>query len=315
MKYQREELLKALQNPKELKRLRNTTHHKADKNPGDNDVEKALADWLGRLKLLHGLPFNYLVPDTKMLPEESLRFFYFNTLWLDYLQEGALSLGRSTSSMKVHDQAFASDLDYLSRWGMRKQRSKVLGHLVHHLHPDELKALNADPIPVNEKVTGFLLRSGVVSGWEGLQIEAFHDKEQTQPATLLRMDHLGPNVLFCMYEGEVKSFRIHEYPETLHFGVDTPVGASNDFTKSFRYVVDVDGHAAGTQVKDSIAPPVQINEYERQKGGRVVKVNALAKAMQKSLETSISYDGPFTAAEFALEMVEGVQAVNFQIEY
>jgi len=80
-------------------------------------------------------------------------------------------------------------------------------------------------------------------------------------------------------------------------------------------VVDVDGHAAGTQVKDSIAPPVQINEYERQKGGRVVKVNALAKAMQKSLETSISYDGPFTAAEFALEMVEGVQAVNFQIEY
>ena len=184
MKYQREELLKALQNPKELKRLRNTTHHKADKNPGDNDVEKALADWLGRLKLLHGLPFNYLVPDTKMLPEESLRFFYFNTLWLDYLQEGALSLGRSTSSMKVHDQAFASDLDYLSRWGMRKQRSKVLGHLVHHLHPDELKALNADPIPVNEKVTGFLLRSGVVSGWEGLQIEAFHDLPRQRPLFL-----------------------------------------------------------------------------------------------------------------------------------
>jgi hypothetical protein len=39
----------------------------------------------------------------------------------------------------------------------------------------------------------------------------------------------------------------------------------------------------------------------------------LAKAMQAELIDKKIYDGDFTAAQFALEMVEGVEAVNFTI--
>lgn len=316
MKLNKIELLDALRSPEELKRLRNVNRVKLASDPPESQTEKNMSEWLGRLKLMHGVPFNYLVPNTDMLPEESIRFFYVDVLWLDYLQEGAMSIGRSTSSQEVHDQSFSEDISFMSRHGMRSERERVLGHLLNHLHPSAKAKLAASAsIPVDEKVTGFLLRSGVVSGWEGLEVEAFYDVEQTNPATLLRMDHLSPNVLFCMYEGEVKSFRIHEHPEVLHFGVDLPTEKLPVLSKSFRYIVDVDGHKAGKDVSKDIAKPLEVPEYERVKGSRVMRINKFATAMHDELKNTIGYQGPFTAAGFALEMVEGVQAVNFQIKY
>jgi hypothetical protein len=38
-----------------------------------------LNNWLARLKLLYGVPFNYLVPDEGMLPPESIRFFIWTS--------------------------------------------------------------------------------------------------------------------------------------------------------------------------------------------------------------------------------------------
>jgi hypothetical protein len=42
---------------------------------GDDDAERQIADWLGRLRRLHGVPFHVLVPDARMLPTESIRVF------------------------------------------------------------------------------------------------------------------------------------------------------------------------------------------------------------------------------------------------
>ena len=52
----------------------------------------ALADWLARLRLLYGVPFNYLVPDSRLLPQESVRFFYIDRNFTDRLVDGALSV-------------------------------------------------------------------------------------------------------------------------------------------------------------------------------------------------------------------------------
>jgi len=188
-----------------------------------------------------------------------------------------------------------------------------MGHLIQHMAPAEKARLSTEPIPANEIVTGFLLRSGVVSGWEGLQVEAFRDVERNQPCALLRMDHLSPNVLLCLFEGEARSFRIHEYPEVLHFGVDVSPTPPHPLTKSFRYVVDSGGGKAGEQVPDSVARPIDIQNYMRSET-RVVRMNDLAAAMKDELAETIHYDGAFTSAEFALEMVEGVEAVNFVVE-
>lgn len=301
------------------------------KTTGPSPAEQDIADWLGRLKLLHGVPFHYLVAHAGMLPMESIRFFCCNTTWLHALQEGACSLGRSTSGMEIHDQSFADDLRRFGMAGARRQRVKLYAHLTHHMHGTLRKKLHSTDGPPGQAMSGFLLRSDVVSGWKGLQVEAFDEKEQT--ATMLRMDHLSPHVLLCLFEGIIKSVRIHEEPEVLHFGVDRSGDTPPVFEKSLRYPVDTMDkktgreHKAGTAVyadatDPSTADPVKIAlaPHFRAGGKGVIRVFGLAQALAKKLEAEAGYvdkDGKkarFTAAEFALEMVEGVEAVNFNIQ-
>ena len=54
--------------------------------------------WFANLAMLEGVPFNYLVPDERMLPPESIRFFHVDQDWIDALIDGAFSIGRATVS-------------------------------------------------------------------------------------------------------------------------------------------------------------------------------------------------------------------------
>ena len=69
-------------------------------------IPTEIVKWLSKLKLLYGVPFNYLVPDIRMLPPESLKFFYLDTQWIDCLIDGAYSIGRSTEGEKMSDHFF-----------------------------------------------------------------------------------------------------------------------------------------------------------------------------------------------------------------
>ena len=46
------------------------------------DVPQDVSAWLGRLVLLYGLPFHYLISEEQMLPSESIRFFYLDPIWI-----------------------------------------------------------------------------------------------------------------------------------------------------------------------------------------------------------------------------------------
>jgi hypothetical protein len=50
-------------------------------------------EWLNRLAVLDMIPFDHLVPDPRMLPPESLRFFYVDADWTRAAVHGALSVG------------------------------------------------------------------------------------------------------------------------------------------------------------------------------------------------------------------------------
>src|SRR5258708_35921884 len=63
--------------------------------------------WLGRLTLLYGVPFQYLVPDERMRAAESLRFFYVDPLWMEALLDGALSIGRSQDVLTLLNKTMA----------------------------------------------------------------------------------------------------------------------------------------------------------------------------------------------------------------
>ena len=76
-----------------------------DPDDGDNVVPRELRRFMARLRLLHGVPFNYLVPDAQLLPIETIRFFYIDRAWTDALVQGALSIGTVSSADRAQLEA------------------------------------------------------------------------------------------------------------------------------------------------------------------------------------------------------------------
>ena len=174
--------------------------------PTDDDgMPDSVVDWLARLRLLCNVPFAYLVPDHRLLPSESIRFFYLNRNWTDAAVDGALSVGAVASKDRAQLQALHATLRAaLDRWERH------------------VWARDAQATPTEgpaEVVTGFLLRSRAVSGWPGLHVRASHDGRQLQ---LLRMERLAPAVLLVLLDGIPDRVVIEEPRAGVQFGVGPP---------------------------------------------------------------------------------------------
>ncbi|MFZ6743355.1 hypothetical protein ACO0LC_09030 [Undibacterium sp. JH2W] len=209
----------------------------------DAALPPALQDWIVGLRLLEGLPFSYLVPDERMLPVESIRFFALDWFWIACLLDGAFSVGSVTPADKERDRAY----------------------LQHRTNPQGL-------------VTGVILRSEVISGWPGLQVDGYMAGEK-EPRPPLRTDKLAPGMLFCLFDGELSEIKIHKKIETLHFGLS---GENDAITKK---------------------PRSQENEISviwKDKSKRIIDIQAFSTAM--------SAEAP---ADFASAMIEGVEEVTF----
>ncbi len=148
------------------------------------EIPDEITNWFRDLSKLRGVPFNYLAPDERALPPESIRFFQLDSAWIDCLLDGAFSVGRVTSAALEQDSG-------------------------HETSPA------ANP---HDRVTGFLLRSDAVSGWPGLLVDAYDGNDN--PLETLRMERLSDNVLICLFAGEAKTVEFHLRPETVHFGLD-----------------------------------------------------------------------------------------------
>lgn len=169
-------------------------------------IPPVLIDWVRSLWKLDGVPFRYLVPDETMLPTESLRFFLVDPRWLDALLDGALSLTRS-----ARDRT-APLVD------LRPGASPPLASVV----PDEerdaeggLRAAASCP----EVLSGFLLRSAIVSGWPDLEVEA-------EGATLHHRVSLSPSIELFLFAGRLTRLRLRQHDGTLHLKVNGPLSPS-----------------------------------------------------------------------------------------
>ncbi|REJ50632.1 MAG: hypothetical protein DWQ58_14980 [Microcystis aeruginosa TA09] len=238
--------------------LQNIETHLPVYNQPNTELPESIYNWFEDLSLLKGVPFNYLVPDELMLPVESIRFFYLDSLWIECLLDGAFSIGRVTTSDHKHDQENKTNL-----------------------------AVNNYPI-----VTGFLLRSDVVSGWPGLLVDGYNEVvnndqpvDEDKKIELLRMERLSANVLICLFKGEIKTVDIHQKPETLHFGLDL-----DDEKKTYKQL------RSGKNIDSHVFP-------WRDENKKVININNLAIAIKNS--------SSFTSAQLALEMIEGVEKVRF----
>lgn len=171
----------------------------------DDGFPDGVVDWLARLRLLMGVPFAYLVADHRLLPLESIRFFYLNRNWTDAAVEGALSVG----AVSTRDRALLHSLHEELREALDQAERRVWARDASQ-RPDEGPA---------EVVTGFLLRSRAVSGWPGLHVRASRDGQTIQ---LARMERLAPAVLLVLFDGIPDHVEIEEPRAGIQFGVDPP---------------------------------------------------------------------------------------------
>lgn len=172
--------------------------------------EAALPDYLesflAHLRLLVGVPFEYLVPDPRLLPPESLRFFYLDRSWADRVVDGALSVGKVGSREQAHHQEH--DAALRSRLDVTERVVRVLQRGLAPFAAAVAGAAGAEaPAGV---VTGLILRSAAVSGWPQMDVRAFdaHVADDAPPAELaahalplLRLERIAPSVLFALFEG------------------------------------------------------------------------------------------------------------------
>ncbi len=182
----------------------------------DGGMPADLRSWLTRLRLLEGVPFAYLVADSQLLPEESIRFFYVDRRYTDAIVQGALSVGTVNSDDRTQltaaYPAIRAELD-------REERN--------------LRRTPTDPRLDGETgpISGFLLRSQAVSGWPALHVNAFsvgleRDDEanfapdDTRRMRLLRLERLAPAVLLCLFDGIPRTVHIEEPRQGVQFGFD-----------------------------------------------------------------------------------------------
>jgi hypothetical protein len=266
---------------------------------GDEDAERQIAEWLGRLRRLHGVPFHFLVPDARMLPTESIRVFVLDENWIECLVDGAFSIGRGATRDAAREETAARHFGERSAASARTARARALG-----LATEDEPAAGA-----TEGITGFLLRSSVLTAWPGLELKGFSHPDGTGPLDLIRFDRVADDIALCLFRGRAALVTFSEPAETLHFGFLLPESEGAPFEKQLKYV-DAPGHEPG-----SLVPGAREAATFRDGGRRVLDVAATATAIHKKLvETGGIQSGtPYTPAEFALEMVQGVEEVDLEV--
>jgi hypothetical protein len=239
----------------------------------DGQLDRDLQHYFEELSLLKGVPFHYLVPNEKLLPHESLRFFYLDNRWIDALLDGAFSIGRTTRLDTTRVSTAASS-------PMGKERPAL---------------------------TGILLRSDLVSGWPSLLVEGYQDNENSR-LPVRRFERIGPNVLLVLFEGTVKQLKIHLPAESLHFGFNQPTEEGKTYFKELKSLEDgSEIMLGGKNVTCDICW-----KGAGSRGLRIFDPSAFVAAMNKSGDMSGGL-GILHAGQFAVELLEGVPCLSVRI--
>jgi hypothetical protein len=276
-------------------------------------VPANLARFLARLRLLEGVPFNYLVPDAAMLPLETIRFFYVDRNWLDAIVQGALSVGTVNSA----------DREKLTALYPIVRREVDVAERLVRMKDADAPAVDAAgrPIGVAGPMTGFLMRSKIVSGWPALHVRAYakdagaeHD-DDTIPdddvspdrVRLLRMERLAPAVLLVLFDGVPAVVHIEEPRSGIQFGVRVKTGTSGTATAALplRDVTKPNDGFLQTGAGNDRTIPVPF----RKGAPGVINIKELSDTLTSTTATKINTNSPpgqqpgIDSAEFAMEML------------
>jgi len=255
-------------------------HEQVDAPGPDAQMPPYMESFLAHLRLLVGVPFDYLIPDARLLPTECIRFFYLDRSFADRLVDGAIAVGKIGSREQAHHQARASyvssQLDLTERHVRDLQRGRV-----------RFEHVTANPLAGDaDVITGFLLRSRAVSGWPHMDVRAYrfptvdntHPTPGFDPAAAeitahqlrtLRLERLAPGVLIALFQGVPNMVMCEEPHHGVQFGVNDDGGQLTLLRR------DTDGIAiTGVPPEHDIKIPV------RPGGLRVVHVAELRRRLE-----------------------------------
>ena|SRR5215218_1168573 len=267
-------------------------------DPGPRAVPRDLRVWLARLRLLEGVPFGHLVADPALLPPESIRFFHVDRGWTDALVEGALSVGTVTTA----DRAALEDL-----YGTVRGEVDEAERLVRLPGWERGAAVPTGPAG---PLSGFILRSRMVSGWPAIHVRGYAEDNlrqnpriaddkvgdehdiQLRKLGLLRLERLAPAVLLAIFDGVPQVVHVEEPRAGVQFGVDEtgdggPVGAT----------VVLRDPATGERFADRRSVDVR---FRRDAPG-VVHLASTSRRMMDGIRPG---GPPLDAAEFAMQMLQ-----------
>lgn len=262
-----------------------STPEKIEAHTTDSIPEEARS-FLTELYKLNGVPFSYLIPHEFYLEKETpnsgtLAVFYLDPNWIEALLDGALSIGRLSDTDYILNKVISEGLID----GYIDQKSKES-----QTYPD-LRVLN---------VTGFLLRSDVVSGWRGLEILAYDCEGKLLPA--LRFERIDDDIFLGIFNGNIASITIRQPFEGLHFGFKMNTNQeANRYQKNLK-------NDDGSNLEAS-NETVNVNN-ELNNGlieNDIIDIAGLAGVMKQKLmtqEIDESKEVHFTSAEFAYQMVD-----------
>ena len=194
----------------------------------ETEMPPYMESFLSHLRLLVGVPFEYLVPDPRLLPDESIRFFYLDRSWTDRLVDGAITVGKIGSREQAHHHAqnprLTGTLDRSERMVRTLQRGRVG-------FEDARGSEQSRPNQVAGLITGFIMRSGAVSGWPHMDVRAYRERiaepfdassanAVSKQLRLLRLERLSPGVLFALFDGVPDLVTLEEPHHGIQFGVD-----------------------------------------------------------------------------------------------
>lgn len=247
----------------------------------DDEALQKVCDFVSELRLLKDVPFSCLIPDEKLLPPESIRFFCLDENWLNALTDGAVSIGRIANVDAVIDK---NSFGYVA--SVATERLPCWRFLA--MHPNHRRKTLAGSASGAVR-TGFILRSGLVRKWKGLETFGYHDDTLLE---ILRMDTLAEDILLCIFDGELTRFVISEPKTGLRFGA-----ADHEGGIVLRSLKEED---FGVPVKDA---KVDLGRFADSNGR--INVTGLAEEMERLLGSRIK------SPEFAFELIAVAKRAEF----
>jgi hypothetical protein len=261
-----------------------------------------LGSFCAHLRLLVGVPIEYLVPDPRLLPVESIRFFYLDRSWTDRLIDGVFAVGKLGTREQGHHQAhnptITARLDGLEPSVRAIQRGVK----------DYGTAL-ADATDAAGPVTGFILRSEAVAGWPSMEVRAFDTvlppepdltdpKVQAAQLPLLRLERLTPSILVALFAGVPKLVWCEEPHHGVMFGIEVFAGVPSILRRQPTGEAEQSGA--------TIAVPFRVG------GDRVIHMAALRDRIATAAATDPQLTPQKGSGSFAVELLDPPWRQRFQ---